>query len=271
MNQGEVITGTSTWVSWWIEQRKHKLREQLSDTMSVNPFILPILFDLHDIDNFEELTGFIVGSHLMVGHNTGFGKLIDEKILPKVFGTQKLDKDYRKNNPPFVDSCFNEIDHVIRRKDGSTDLLSLKAGKWTIQLSMAQQLNHAFNEILKKYGNKFNEISVGVFYGTKETLTDKYDILRGINRGAKHNVIDLTDRVSVYAGREFWTWLNEGEKQTQDWILRGIIDGVSKSNTRKEGGALLEKYSKHISQKYQHFLNSDGTFDWKSLLESING
>ena len=32
-------------------------------------------------------------------------------------------------------------------------------------------------------------------------LTDKYDILRGINRGKQHNVVDLTANVKVYAGR----------------------------------------------------------------------
>lgn len=270
MNKDEIVNKTAIWVEWWIEQRKGKLRNELSDTMSINPFMLPILFDLHNINDFGELSDLFVSSHLMVGHNTGFGKLIDEKILPEVFGTQKLDKKFRHENEPFVDSCFNEIDHIVDRGNGEIGLLSLKAGKWTIQLTMAMHLNTAFNEILTKY-DQFDEIVVGVFYGTLEGLTDKYDILRGINRGAKHNVIDLTKNVSVHTGRAFWAWLNKDIIETQDWVLEGIIKGVKDSNARVEGGELLANYNKFVADKYQRFIKEDNSIDWHALLTSING
>ena len=147
MNKNDVVQETANWVAWWTEQRKKKLREELSDTMTVNPFLLPIIFELHNIADFEELSDFLVGSHLMIGHSTGFGKLIDEKFLPQVFGTEKLTKHYRRNNYPLINPCFNEIDHIIRRNNENIDLLSLKAGRWTIQLTMAMQLNHSFNKI----------------------------------------------------------------------------------------------------------------------------
>lgn len=270
MNREDIINKTAARVTWWMEQRKAKLRNELSDTMSVNPFMLPILFDLHNIRDFGELSDLFVSSHLMVGHNTGFGKLIDEKILPEVFGTQKLDREFRRINKPFIDSCFNEIDHLVDRGDGNIGLLSLKAGKWTIQLTMAMQLNYSFNEILTKY-DQFEEIVVGVFYGTVEGLTDKYDILRGINRGAKHNVIDLTKSVSVHTGRAFWSWLNQDIPETQDWFLEGILKGVKESNAREEGGQLLAGYNKFVAQKYQKFIKGDGSIDWQALLTSING
>lgn len=171
--------------------------------MSINPFIMPFLFDYHDLKNLDELVGLIIAGHLMTGHATGFGKLIDEKILPNVFGTIKLDASYRKATVPFADSCFDEVDHYLIREDGSRQLLSLKAGKWTIQLTMAVQLNAAFHEILSAHRDIVDEIVVGVFYGKKEDLTDKYDILRGVNRGANHDVVDITRHVNVYSGREF--------------------------------------------------------------------
>lgn len=271
MDRDDVIQGTATWIAWWTEQRKRKLREELSDTMTINPFLLPILFELHNISDFGELSDFLVGSHLMIGHSTGFGKLIDEKILPQVFGTEKLTGNYRRSNYPFINPCFNEIDHIIRRDNGDVDLLSLKAGRWTIQLTMAMQLNHAFNEIITDFGNDFAQIAVGVFYGRAETLTDKYDILRGINRGAYHNVIDLTDRVFVYAGREFWAWLNDGIEDTQDWLLEGIEEGILRSNPREEGGQLLESFNRSVSRIYQRYIRSDGTVAWDELLRDING
>jgi hypothetical protein len=271
MNRNDVVLGTATWVAWWTDQRKRKLREKLSDTMTINPFLLPIIFELHNISDFGELSDFLVGSHLMIGHSTGFGKLIDEKILPQVFGTEKLTANYRRNNYPFINSCFNEIDHVIHRTNGDTDLLSLKSSRWTIQLTMAMQLNHAFNEIITSFGDEFSQIGVGVFYGRVENLTDKYDILRGINRGAQHNVVDLTDRVSIYAGRDFWTWLNNGVEDTQDWILEGIEHGISRSNPREEGGQLLESFNQSVSRLYQKYVRSDGTISWDELLRDING
>ena len=141
---------------------------------------MPFLFDYHNLDSFEDLADLVIASHLMTGHNTGFGKLIDEKILPNVFGAKKLDSTFRKSTPPFGEACFDEIDHIVERDDGTKELLSLKAGKWTIQLTMAVQLNTSFNEILNQHPGVANNIAVGVFYGTKDGLTDKYDILRGI-------------------------------------------------------------------------------------------
>lgn len=271
MDKNEVVQKVSECVSAFVERRKTKLRDELSDTMSVNPFLLPILFDFHNANSFSDLSEFIVGSHLMTGHNTGFGKLIDEQILPKVFGTKKLGKKYREKNPPLLESHFNEIDHIVQQADGTTHLLSLKAGRWTIQLTMAMQLNRSFNEILNRYGERFDGITVGVFYGTYDGLTDKYDILRGINRGAQHDVVDLTDRVFVYAGRDFWAWLNNGIRETQDWVLEGIQAGVALSNPREETEKLLSIFNASVAQAYDQFIEEDGTVDWKALLTEING
>lgn len=267
----KVISGTASAIVWWLQERKKKLREHLTETMSVNPFLLPVLFELHNISLFDELNELLIGSHLMTGHNTGFGKLMDEKILPDVFGTRKLDAAFRRATPPFNRSCFDEIDHIIKRQSGKVDLLSLKAGKWTIQLTMAVQLNRAFKEILEAYPDKFSEIAVGVFYGKREGLTDKYDILRGINRGKNHDVTDLTEHVKVYAGRDFWAWLNEGEVATQDWVLEGIMTGLKQDNSRAECGRLLTEFKTKIVKSYSKYVSNKGQVDWSALLNDING
>lgn len=271
MNKNDVVNGINHWTKWWIGQRRKKLEDELSDTMSVNPFIAPFLFDYHDLQNFEEYVDLIIASHLVTGHNTGFGKLVDEKFLPNVFLTTKLDSAFRRVTPPFGQSCFDEIDHVIERDDGSVDLLSLKAGRWTIQLTMAVQLNAAFNEILNEYPDKCNNIVVGVFYGKKETLTDKYDILRGVNRGAVHDVIDLTDKVSVYAGREFWKWLSGGNNNAQDWVLKGITSALAEEEIHKTSKKLLSRFRKSVGCKYDQFLDAEGKLDASKLLKEING
>ncbi len=278
MKKEEVIAGVSKQIVWWMGERQKKLAKLRHETMSVNPFLLPLIFGIHQFKDFDELAEFLVVAHLSTGYATGFGKLIDEKILPYVFGTKKLDKATRRTDPLSM-SAFDEIDHIIPSAGNqAAKLLSLKAGRWTIQLTMAVQLNKAFKELLNLRDSKqldvftFDEIAVGVFYGTKDTLTDKYDILRGINRGANHDVTNLTEHVHVYAGREFWAWLNGGEQQTQEWVLEGIIQGFQAAE--KSLGSLdklLADFRKEFSQQFQFSVWPDGAIDWKAIINKING
>ncbi len=130
---------------------------------------------------------------------------------------------------PWNDPLFDEIDHIVKRPSGEVYLLSQKAGRWTIQLTMAVQLNRSFAKLVEMRAAgkiQFTKIVVGVFYGKTHTLTDKYDLIRGINRGARHEVKNLAKEVEVYAGRDFWTWLNDGEAQTQEWVMLGILLGI---------------------------------------------
>jgi len=130
--------------------------------MSLNPFLAPILYDLHNAENFAELGTLLLAGHLMTGHSTGFGKLADERLLPNVFGTHKLTSGYRSKNVPFAASYFNEIDHVITHLSPKPILLSLKTSRWTIQLTAAMELNAAFVKIIEKHIDQFEQIVVGV-------------------------------------------------------------------------------------------------------------
>lgn len=265
----DIIAGVEEITIWWVEKRKEKLRKTLSNTMSLNPFLVPFLFEYHNLKDIGEFVDLLIASHLMIGHNTGFGKLVDEKILPRVFGTTKLDRSYRESNPPLENSAFNEIDHLVPRGGDKFDLLSLKAGKWTIQLTMAIQLNRSFADILKFYGATYDNIVVGVYYGNKEGLTDKYEILRGINRGAEHHVVDLTKNVTVYTGVEFWSWLGK-DKKTQSYVLKGITSALDKLKIRESNQELLDGYKEHIKAKYTDILDKDDSGKWEDLLKIIN-
>lgn len=265
----EIIQGVKEITIWWVDQRKEKLRKTLSSTMSLNPFLVPFLFEYHNLEDLDQFVDLILASHLMIGHNTGFGKLVDEKILPRVFNTLKLDRAFRLANPPLENSAFNEIDHLVPRSDGKHDLLSLKAGKWTIQLSMAIQLNRSFSDILKFYGATYDKIVVGVYYGSKDDLTDKYEILRGINRGAEHHVVDLTKNVDVYTGIDFWSWLGQ-DKNTQTYVLSGITNALDELQIRKQNQELLDKYKEHVKSIYTDILDKDDSDKWKDLLRIIN-
>ncbi len=274
--QEHIVRGVSQQVEWWLTERRKKLEKLSHETMSVNPFIIPLLMAFHGFEDFEELAAFLLGGHLAIGHNTGFGKLIDEKILPRVFGTTKLNRKFRASNTPLDRPMFDEIDHIVDSGDNTKTLLSLKAGRWTIQLTMAVQLNSAFEEMvqLKLDGEiEFDEIVLGAFYGKQEELTDKFDIARGINRGANHDVTDLTSFVSVLCGRELWAWINGGPLATQDWVMDGIIAGYHKfQSDHGSAKALIERYKRQFVRQFEsHVSESPKTVNWHGILTDING
>ena len=256
---------------WWVSRRMGKLQEELHETMMINPFLIPILFDLHHTESFADLGAVLLSGHLMTGASTGFGKLLDERLLPAVFGTHKLTGPFRAASSPLIESCFDDIDHPVPRPDGPPALLSLKASRWTIQLSAAVGLNRSFSEILDRYPDRYDSIVVGVIYGKTSGLTDKYDILQGINRGKKHDVRDIRKSVQVLAGRDFWSWMNGGESATQDWILEGILAGLQDANCRERCKVLMENYAAAFNRRYANHINADNSVNWPQLLSEING
>jgi hypothetical protein len=208
MDQDNIIAKVAELTTWWIGQRSAKIIQVEHGSMEVNPFLAPLICALHGLENARELANFVTAGHFYIGHGTGFGKLIDEKILPQAFGTAKLDKAYRQANG-LTDPAFDDIDHIVTKDDG-VYLLSQKASKWTIQLGQAMGLNRSFHSLLARRDRgeiEFQKIIVGVFYGTDDELTDKYRVLRGITTGANHDVIDISKDVDVHAGRAFWAWL----------------------------------------------------------------
>ena len=231
--------------------------------------------NMHGFPSFRELAAFMLAGHLVEGHATGFGKLIDEKVLD-VFGTIKLDTRFRRENPEFLSSEFDNIDHLVPRAGGPHDLLSLKAGRWSIQLGQAVQLNRSFQVLVdrREAGEiQFGRLIVGVFYGTAASLTDKYRIIRGEpGAGARHDVRDLTNHVSVLAGRTFWAWLNGGEEQTQDWMLDAIIQGFE-DEFRQHGSftRLFDDFVNSFAETFARHINSNGQIDWHAILREING
>jgi len=273
MNKEQVVSKVAECVVWWIDSRRKKLKKLSHSSMAVNPFLLPLQVSLGGIKSFNDLAHLLLAGHFSIGHATGFGKLIDEKILPLAFDAKKLNKAFRKSSS-WTHAMFDEIDHVVHRREGRTYLLCQKAGRWTIQLTMAVKLNSAFVELLEARRDgkiRFDGIVVGAFYGTTVGLSDKYDILRGVNRGASHNVVDIQADVKVYAGRTFWSWLNDDEDQTQDWVMEGILRGIRLSE-EKLGPIqdLLEKYEQKLATTLSRYMLPSGEMDWAAILKMIN-
>lgn len=271
LNKAQIVEGVKTQVTWWIKQRTDKILASEHETMEINPFLAPLICALHGIDNVHELAEFVIGGHFYIGHGTGFGKLIDEKILPNAFGTLKLSARNRLDGG-FAHHAFDNIDQIVTRPDGKY-LLSQKAGKWTIQLGQAIELNRSFKTLIDMRADgviDFKKIIVGTFYGSAANLTDKYRILRGITTGAAHDVVDITSDVEVLAGKEFWAWLG-GDVDTQAWIMEGITEAIKEA---KQAAEKSEKATEEIEQAFANRFSSikdiDSGENWIDLLNTIN-
>ncbi len=269
-----MIEGVATQAAWWIDQRRKKLRDLQHGTHAVNPFLWPLLGRMHGFATFRDLAEFQLAGHLVEGHATGFGKLVDEKILPAVFGTTKLDKATRKGTI-FERAEFDNIDHLIGDPDSGQSLLSLKAGRWSIQLGQAKQLNTSLAHVISDRTDgllNFDQIVIGVFYGVESQLGDKYRIIRGEPTMANHDLDDITSDVVIHAGQDFWSWLNGDERDTDSWVLEGLMAGFESDIAAK--GDLASLHTEFIDdyvEQFREFETENGEISWHALLRAVNG
>lgn len=270
-SESAVIEGVAALVDAFLKRRLNKLTGNISEFLNINPFLVSALRDFHSFKKLDDLADFMFISHMAAGHATGFGKLVDEKILPKVFGTLKLDKKMRLEKQMLA-PAFDEIDHMVNPDSPDEwSLLSLKAGPWTIQNSTAHSLYEAFKSIsaFQRHGK---EIVVGVFYGNAKALTNKYEILRGINPRQQDQFVVL-NHVRVLAGRDFWSWLNGDEPDTQEWVLEGTRLGASLLlNQSAENRDIIKNAPKRLAEEIakKYDLPVDQDIDWLRLLLAIN-
>lgn len=265
----EIIAGTANETSLFLSRRLRKLRTQISSVFNINPFLMCALQEFHQLVDQHSLAEFMLSWHLGTGHATSFGKMVDEKLLPNVFKTIRLDSTFR-HTPPYNSPAFDDIDHLVSRYDGEY-LLSLKASSWTIQYGQAMGLYRNFLELGQRNLQRAGVV-VGVFYGHKGLLTDKYRIVRGDNVRRQEILMPL-NYVQVKAGAEFWSWLNNDEQQTQDWVMEGIIHGAAQfSENNPEMAEIVGGASQLLVKELQakYGLPSDGSIDWFFLLHAIN-
>lgn len=265
----QIVAGTSRETALFLARRLRKLRTEISGVLNINPFLMRALRDFHGITDQQSLADFMLIWHLGGGHATSFGKMVDEKLLPNVFGTVRLDSTFR-HEPPYNTAPFDDIDHLVTRRDGEYRL-SLKASSWSIQYGQAMGLYRNFLE-LGEQGLQGAGVVVGVFYGNKSLLTDKYRIVRGENVRRQATLRRL-DYVIVKAGAEFWSWLNDDEPGTQEWLLEGIEAGAAEfsRNTPDMGRVVNGAAAQLVLElRRKYGLPEDGSIDWRFLLHAIN-
>lgn len=268
-SQDAVVQGVSAEVHAFLSRRVATVKTKISGVLNVNPFMLRAIKEVHSFSNLFSMTRYMFTTHLGSGDATAFGKMIDEKVLPTVFHTIRLGAVERRRQN-MVASPFDDVDHVVEQPDGEF-LLSLKASAWSIQHAQAMRLYDSFKAIgdfhLQRSG-----IVVGVFYGTSRDLTNKYSILRGADHKHTQQHVPL-DYVTVKAGKDFWSWLNEDIPETEDWVMQGTIAGAQLYfSENPEAEALFRdgprKLALELAEKYK--IDAQAVVDWFQLLHAVN-
>ena len=74
------------------------------------------------------------------------------------------------------------------------------------------------------------------------------------------------------AGSAFWTWLNGGNEETQDWILDAIIQGFQ-AEVQQHGSftQLFDEFVNSFAETFARHINPEGQVDWHAILREING
>src|SRR5438093_3265797 len=100
VNRNRIVELSSNEIALFLSRRLRKLRTHISGVLNINPFLLRALKDFHQITDQKSLADFMLIWHLGGGHATSFGKMIDERLLPNVFNTVRLDSTFR-HEPPY--------------------------------------------------------------------------------------------------------------------------------------------------------------------------
>ncbi len=265
----QIIEAASPLVGRFLTIRVKAIQRSITGVLNINPFLVRALEAVRPMRSQMDLAVFMWDWHIALGYATAFAKAIDEKILPAAFLTEACDKYYRAERE-MLEPCFDDIDHVVGRRDG-TFLLSLKASAWSIQHGQAMGMYGNFRR-LGEIGRQESGIVVGVYYGHAALLTNKYDIVRGINRRYADQLEPL-DYVQVHSGKEFWSWLNDDEQLTQEWMLEAIAVGADEYKRRNpevaewltDGGRRLRD-----ALRTAYGLPENDSLDFFLLLHAIN-
>ena len=84
--------------------------------------------------------------------------------------------------------------------------------------------------------------------------------------------LGCSERRSVHAGRRFWSWINYGEDQTQDWMMTAILEAVDEFQAENPDiDELGARFRRAFVENYGQHITAAGDIDWTGILDEING
>jgi hypothetical protein len=190
-----------------LERRLAKANEVADiEQTNFNPFLLLITSPVYNIFSPYEVAERLQLGSAFHGDDTAFGRFAEEKILP-LFGATLPGQKSRTDR--VLAAAWEPIDRAMDI-EGSTYLMSIKAGPWTMNQSHAHGMIEKFPEIHATTGAK---CLIGITYGRYVDLNNKPALVDA--------QLGEPDWFDYLAGRDFWEFVS-GVRNVHVHIFKAI-------------------------------------------------
>ncbi len=190
-----------------LERRLAKANEVTDiEQTNFNPFLLLITSPAYNIFSPYEVAERLQLGSAFHGDDTSFGRFAEEKVLP-LFGAKLPIQKGRANQA--LAAAWEPVDREMDI-EGSTYLMSIKAGPWTMNQSHANSMIEKFPQVHATTGAK---LMIGITYGRYQDLNNKPALV-----DARLGEPDWFDYL---VGRDFWEFVS-GVKSVHVHIFKAI-------------------------------------------------
>lgn len=177
----------------FLKRRFRELAEQFNDISKTNfnPFLLLITAPVYNIYSPYEVAERLQLGKAFHGDDTAFGRMAEERYL-RIFGATTPGEKSSDNQT--VRNRWSPIDLELNI-DGQRNLMSIKAGPWTMNQAHAAEMIRHFKELHEETGAK---ILIGVTYGRYKNLNNKPALV--------DRALGSPDWFDFFVGKDFWEY-----------------------------------------------------------------
>jgi hypothetical protein len=177
----------------FLKRRFRELAEQFDDISKTNfnPFLLLITAPVYNIYSPYEVAERLQLGKAFHGDDTAFGRMAEEKYL-NIFGARPPME--KSSEDPAVRRRWSPIDLELTI-DGQRNLMSIKAGPWTMNQSHASEMIRSFKQLHEETGAK---ILIGITYGRYKNLNNKPALVE--------RELGTPDWFDFFVGKDFWEY-----------------------------------------------------------------
>lgn len=208
----------------FVERRFNKMRAlQSVEDYQLNIFLLLMMAPAYNINSPYDLAEHLQTGEMPHGDSTGFGKFVENHILP-IFGVEEV-PEKRRDQPRATRDLFSPIDAQMTIEN-TFYYTTWKAGPWTMNQSHANEMISSFPIIHEQTGS---DIILGVFYGRYEQLNNKPALVRRGTGGYFHTLV----------GKDLWEFIT-GYENAHIHVLEAIREAQDVFAVRHGGKTFFE-------------------------------
>ena len=177
----------------FLRRRFRALAEDFDDIAKTNfnPFLLLITAPVYNVYSPYEVAERLQLGKAYHGDDTAFGRMAEERYL-RIFGAQPPAE--KSSADPAARARWSAIDLELQ-VEGVRNLISVKAGPWTMNQAHAAEMIRHFRDLHEETGAR---ILIGITYGRYRNLNNKPAV---VDRG-----LGSPDWFDFFVGKDFWEY-----------------------------------------------------------------